>query len=1533
MMNLKVKIHNKVFKNKLVQGCTFTEEYTETLDSGNIILAQVKKIKNLQPYDDVYIYDGDFKGFDKKGNIIGNCTFYKHFLVDSFTEERLNLQSNIYKYKIQLFSETKGLETVQLPNISVTQPLNVNKKISIYDYMNQFINMYSPRIKVAIDVENQKWEYKPKYKLSEQWVDLLDEGEGVNRKTMKDIFAHSYTPDFTLNNPNLKDVLAKLMIVKDRIPVVYNNVIYAMDITKRRNKFDFDKGQINFISASNSSSNYADNLKRTYLDALSQDRTCKMVEYLGFRNKDTALMKLSDLRIETSFPIYKINKIYMCYYKKGNLVDLNNNILENKKAFLCKQDITPLVKLNSERNLLIKDWDDFEEKSDVNYTINQLAKYKMATIGYDIGSNHISGWGEKYSYTKGWWKTEKTYLENIFTIIDKEYPYGIYDFGYITKNIASVGEKFQVISGTLDNVVSPYSNNTLKLKGFFFEVEYDAFYNGTVIHTKDLAIGDTMMLDNPSSSLSLLEMDGLAQKEKINRFGNKNYTIPARYTDFKEIQGLGDYYDDDENEADIIIYRKEYSINGNVINCTYQGMKDYVLKNYFTEVYAKHRPYSLMSYGESITRAENRKVMFFLSKNKKYYENQNIINFKDFNNNQYIDKIFTFFKKNINIDSINNLRYPNKINYGYLELKSPVYDKDGNIVKNDDGTDKYEFKNYASDLNAFVNGNSMCFNMKMIDNVSMGVYVKKAMPFENNENFNPFKDFKDPEDDYTGTLQTWYMTTDDIETGFAKEIGFYVGHDDEEKSFLDTVIDIKENKEISFGKDGNYLQNIDNNIEINLNADDKDGYTIVQKDSYILIKLPINSKINIYTRKNVTNYQVEYYLDNEIKNETVFDKDKFSYETKEETTFKITFLDVTHINSIEIKYGKAIEIDEIYNKKLFTLPKIEKENFNLTNIIGNRFEINKDNKEIIDMTYQFEPITDDDNIMFSPWMMKLSDLIGNYNKFENNEEVEDAEYNNYMLEMICTTSEARSSNDDNKLTMILSIKKENLSYFEVGEKLGGNLVFDKLDNKFDNFVGGEIYYSFKPKEITKIIYLKEDGTETEIYNENENLILKSMTIKGLQIVKNKKALWGKEVSYEDEEVEIDFVNLLISSPYEISAIDWGRISDDVFYLSNVQYKAYKEPFGDNLITNPRSEWITPIRYNNNKKNFYGYSVNNGKFFYPWDSSSSGTNELFSENNADFYDIPLASSSGDIISGEIKKYIYARNMFLILDDEPLKKNLVYEEYKCLQENEVLAFLEEGKRKDFLGKIHNCKTLKPEYYFKVDYEDNVPYLSIVLPVIDKPYQSVQLWYLDNIENGVEPDFSKASYKFVFGINVSQEELDKNESKIYISELSTLNKKVYDENYNLIGHVTDFENDKNISETFTINSTRKDNTLYLNMSYDERMFSTYISKYNIEAYVETIYQGEYIMANFDYYPHFIKDEYGEWLVLKSNGDYEFLPHIYLKRNDDHFECQLELQYPNENYEYTYIDFSFVNSEIYIGKKIYGNQHYTTFEEDEAE
>ena len=785
----------------ILQGATFAEEFNETLDSGSIIINNVQKIRDLMPYDDVFIYSFTDPEYKFKGYPFDSDNprpkFYKHLLVDQFTEEVLRLgdreEDGRYKYKIELMSETKKLETIQLPNISVTQPIKGEKR-SVYKYAEIFVNLYSPTYKKAVYKANGD---NSAVVISNEWADAV---RYTLAPELKNIFDNVYSPDFVLNTPTLRALLSKLFLVKDMIPYVQDDVIYAMDISKRGNKFDANPKYVNIITGSRTSDNHCDNLRRNYTDALSRDRSCRSVEYVGFRNSDNALMTIANMRLELGMPIYKINKIYLCYYKniKVNYLGAKDSALASKGVedgvMLCKQDISKLVKLNTERNLLSQDWENLQEENPPQ-SVDDMAKYKFCTVGYDIGSKYITGWGDIYTYPTFWNDNKYTAVQNIVSKMDYFYPFGIYDEPYVAKQFGEgvsvystiddsfwtsiVTKKYSQSNGSVDmffnTVESVFTNPSLKLKGLFFIVDYEGFYNGTIVHSKKNERDDIVINDNASESLTLIEQDAIYQTEKVNRFGNKALQINARYDSFFDsngnelLQPLASVYES-SYEDDVVIYHREYSIFNNCVQCTYYGTKNYVLKNWFTSVYARYRTWNLMSYNESVKRSENEKNYIFWSEKESYYENKAQTLFNNYKEVYYALKEVLSCLVPWTIDNVSGIyefTIDSKINCATIR---------GDIA----GTA------YLADLNAFVANNSLCFNIKTFDNFSQGVYISQAEPmidkadpygnriFKEDWIKQPWSYFTNPAtSDYSGSKQDYYSLVNNI--GETQNFSFEVG--------------------------------------------------------------------------------------------------------------------------------------------------------------------------------------------------------------------------------------------------------------------------------------------------------------------------------------------------------------------------------------------------------------------------------------------------------------------------------------------------------------------------------------------------------------------------------------------------------------------------------------------------------------------------------------------------------------------------------------------------------------------------------------
>lgn len=701
--------------------------------------------------------------------------FFKHLLVDSRSKEFLQVGSGpndpnrLYRYQINLFSETKRLEKVMLPNISITQSLKSEEKRTCWYYIKQFIELYSPKYKKIDNQSNGTWHYVNKYAASE-WDNSYFDGNPIIITNLKEMFDNVFCPEMSLTNLSLKNVLSQIMICKDIIPFVFNNVIYGMHIGAN-NLNDFHREDSGFIPINNTVSNissesYATEARREYSGALSNESSAQCVEYIGFRNRDNTFLELSNLTLETRYPIYKINKIYMCYYKPYEIVKKDGSEDPIYRRFMCKQDITPLVLLNSVRNSLSLKWDDYIDEQRWPENIEEFAKYKLCTVGYDVGSNRITGWGTTYEwFTFLWFKNNASYIENMINVMEELFPLGT------TYNNELLGDydvnKFVVQRHTGFSSIIPYpgsdtNNPSDKIKCLMFQIDYQAMYNGAVIHEKEgIDDDDIVTADNCSSALTILEADGFFEKEKMNRIGNENFKITGRYdadnggADYSRVQQIGTH----DSVTDSIIYSREYSIYDNLILANYESTHGYVLKNYYTSVWARYRTYSLMSYGESVKRAENVKNIINFSTTKRYFENEGLIHFDNYDkvNAEFLNFLSPTNYSNQTGEIFNNT----KINSGYFTFNGV---------------------GYLSDINSFASGNSICFNILNYENNSAGDYIDELHNTDLNGAFDEDKKLYK-------TTQNWYPvfegTSSAASDAFVEKMGIYFCHSDLKDYFGD----------------------------------------------------------------------------------------------------------------------------------------------------------------------------------------------------------------------------------------------------------------------------------------------------------------------------------------------------------------------------------------------------------------------------------------------------------------------------------------------------------------------------------------------------------------------------------------------------------------------------------------------------------------------------------------------------------------------------------------------------------------------------
>lgn len=282
---------------QVVDGSTISEEYNETLDSATIRLAPVSsQLSDIQPYTEVYLSQGSKSWM---------------FLVDSFEETQLNNREDgkLYSYTISLMSMTKYLEKVQLPNICITH--RENERDTLAEVIQRLF-LYVPKIKMIL--AGTSWEYR-------RFLSLDEDGSVAGYgKTLAEQFGQPCA-DLQLSQPTLRQALTAIMTQVGCIPIVKMHTISWLDLRVEQEESGFDDTEI-IVSRSQSSDSFVNTLVNTSGGLL--DNTGKSVsERLCFRDRDSLLLKqLENLKLETRFPIYRVEKLTAYAYFKTQTLHL-----------------------------------------------------------------------------------------------------------------------------------------------------------------------------------------------------------------------------------------------------------------------------------------------------------------------------------------------------------------------------------------------------------------------------------------------------------------------------------------------------------------------------------------------------------------------------------------------------------------------------------------------------------------------------------------------------------------------------------------------------------------------------------------------------------------------------------------------------------------------------------------------------------------------------------------------------------------------------------------------------------------------------------------------------------------------------------------------------------------------------------------------------------------------------------------------------------------------------------------------------------
>lgn len=307
---------NPYIEYPIVNGATYEKNFTEQIDSMHIVLDGIEsenRLKFNKPYHFVKIVNKGENGFKWNNND------YIFMLVDNWTETLVDIYNKIYRYEINLMNCVKLLEKVQCPNLVITHSL-VNGTKTIYEYIDQYMTLYCPKVKITDDGENWYYAY------------LLEWKHLENDSRLQAVCA-----DMQMNEPTLRELLTNLMLQVSCIPTLNYRTLDMIDFKEEPEPFNIEEDSgITEAIITGASDSYVNSLIVSPTQTLESDNPV-IAESIGFRDSENVLIKKREnLKLETRFPIYKINRVLLSRVTNSNSdglwpVPLNerNNATEN----------------------------------------------------------------------------------------------------------------------------------------------------------------------------------------------------------------------------------------------------------------------------------------------------------------------------------------------------------------------------------------------------------------------------------------------------------------------------------------------------------------------------------------------------------------------------------------------------------------------------------------------------------------------------------------------------------------------------------------------------------------------------------------------------------------------------------------------------------------------------------------------------------------------------------------------------------------------------------------------------------------------------------------------------------------------------------------------------------------------------------------------------------------------------------------------------------------------------------------------------
>ena len=563
---------------RIADGAVFTDNYNETLDSGTIVLPHLYGEIEIEPFDSVVVMDGE--------------SVLRYMCVDRYVCTQTCLKPAIYKYEVFLFSETKLLEGILCPSLAITRKPEGQVPVKVYEYLRRYLELYGTMVR------------DPDKPLLVAFKRKFNLGSTLSR------FVEMECPEMQWNEPTLREVFNDLMMVDDCIPVVRNDIIDCIDISKVGDEItDSQLAGINYITRSQSSEDYVSEVKMNIQNGINgsvmsgnsvpADAT-RIVEGIGFRNDDSYLLDTNRIRLQTNFPIWKVFglkcylpvRIIFDYRKDAYPGSYKGSVQENVEV-----DLTDYLFEYNEwltKDVFYGEWGSSTELS---------SQYRNTCLFYRRGQRNIENFNGKYD-SQFLWINDSKYVVDL--IISKANSHEV-QLRLYSKAKAWCEENGYEFAGRESYQAGDF-------KSFAFRLDYEAIDECVFLASKSPLQGARrQIVDNQANSYVNTDRQGLLEYMKANRLGNKVIVANARYASGPEVPALA------QTIGGKVIFKREVSFYENHVKANLYATENYVLKDYYTGIRSKLRSWRVVSGSEALLRKEV----------KKFYVNGSIPTYND----------------------------------------------------------------------------------------------------------------------------------------------------------------------------------------------------------------------------------------------------------------------------------------------------------------------------------------------------------------------------------------------------------------------------------------------------------------------------------------------------------------------------------------------------------------------------------------------------------------------------------------------------------------------------------------------------------------------------------------------------------------------------------------------------------------------------------------------------------------------------------------------------------------------------------------